>query len=124
MKLECQHYVALIDTSLPSITDIFSILLAIKPGLTVKDLYKLTHPESLGIDLFRLIQWAIMRKAIRRVHKYPVLKRPNNLDEKKPIHDFCDGYYSSDKICCERQIDYSKLEAEIEEDELLVTVCK
>ncbi|CAD5119692.1 DgyrCDS8284 [Dimorphilus gyrociliatus] len=123
-KSECQRYVALIDTSLPSISDIFSILLAIKPGLTVKELYKRTHPESLGIDLFRLIQWAVMRKVIRRVHKYPVMKKTCTLGERKLIYDYCDGHYCSDKICCERQIDYSQLEAEIEEDELLVTICK
>merc|ERR1712142_542923 len=59
-----------------SFADVFKLISEFRHGTTVKDICLRNRPErTLGVDIFRLVQYLVLKGIIRRLHRYPVHMR-------------------------------------------------
>jgi len=59
-----------------SFADVFKLVTEFRHGTTVKDICLRNRPKrQLGIDIFRLVQYLVLKGIIRRLHRYPIHMR-------------------------------------------------
>ncbi|KAL3853694.1 hypothetical protein ACJMK2_017216 [Sinanodonta woodiana] len=112
LQEECIQFVATQGRVQPSFRDIFMFYSGLTPGTTVKALCNRSNPRALKIDEKKLIQFGLMKKLIRRLHKYPI-KVPGDNDSSSKIQHltrWLNGMYSYDEICCKTGLSYQDLE--------------
>ena len=105
--------------------DIFKLVSEFRHGTTVKDICLRNRPKrTLGIDMFRLVQYLVLKGVIRRLHKYPVHMRyevmakeraAGNSNEDKMYLMF-NGKHHLDEICIKCQLSNAEVMEKIEND--------
>ena len=106
-------------------SDIFKLIAEFKHGTTVKDICLRNRPKrTLGIDMFRLVQYLVLKGIIRRLQRYPfhlryddmVKERCGNNSVEDVMYRMFDGHHHLDEICMKCQMSNSEIMAKIEAD--------
>ncbi|XP_021927171.1 GATOR complex protein NPRL2 [Zootermopsis nevadensis] len=122
---ECLLYVSKIEGNLPNLRDVFMMYCNMTHGTTLRDLCVRFNPQALRIDERKLVQFGLLHKLIRRVHKYPVYVEGNrHLSPTTPLQREFSGLASSDEICCSTGLSSQQLDEEIEYDPGVTVIWK
>lgn len=134
LQQECLEVIK-IGMDIPTFDDVLQVYAYFTPGKmsTVKQVCKLLQPRAkLNIDIRRLIQFGVVKNLIRRIQKYPVRSNglpstatgSNGATSPSPpqILQFCDGVHSYDEICVALGLNYSELDALVE-DNPAISMC-
>ena len=63
---------------------IFKLIADFKHGTTIKDICLSHRPKTtLGIDIFKLVQFLLLKGIVRRLHHYPVHMRLDNITKQR-----------------------------------------
>ncbi|XP_066998360.1 GATOR1 complex protein NPRL2 [Anabrus simplex] len=125
LQEDCLLYVSGSDSCLPSLQDVFLFYCSMTYGTTLRDLCLRFNPRSLQIDERRLVQFGLLHKLIRRIHKYPVFIESNgNSDPPSPILRCFNGASSYDEICCSFGLSAQELDELVECDPTVTVIWK
>jgi hypothetical protein len=118
----------------PAFREVFKLYCSLEHGVTVKDLCMREEPQNKGIDMRLLIQVGLMKGFIRRLHKYPLLRKPDaELTELlADVQEMMDGKHHFDEICCHKGVSHQELDEAIDkcigsyegEDEIITVFWK
>lgn len=122
---ECLLYVSKMEDNPPNLRDVFMMYCNMTHGVTFRDLCIRFNPQALRIDERKLVQFGLLHKLIRRVHKYPVFVEGNgHLSPMTPPQRDFSGLASLDEICCATGLSSQQLEEEIECDPRVTVIWK
>jgi hypothetical protein len=62
-------YILIPEGNLPTLQDVFMMYCSMTHGTTLRDLCVRFNPQALRIDERKLVQFGLLHKLIRRVHK-------------------------------------------------------
>jgi hypothetical protein len=62
-------YILIADSNPPNLRDVFMMYCSMTHGTTLRDLCVRFNPQALRIDERKLVQFGLLHKLIRRVHK-------------------------------------------------------
>ena len=114
-----------------SFRDVYKMISDFDNHTTVSDICQRYRPrENMNIDENRLVQFLVLKKILRRVHKYPVyVSDANNVagslsninvggvkGSASEFYPFFNGQKHFDEICCRTGISARKLEEQIDND--------
>jgi len=113
---------------------IFKLIADFKHGTTIKDICLSHRPKTtLGIDIFKLVQFLLLKGIVRRLHHYPVHMRLDNITKQRievgsgnlesgvlSVEDFAhrmfDGQHHLDEISMRCQLSTAQIMAIVDED--------
>ncbi|XP_023340688.1 GATOR complex protein NPRL2, partial [Eurytemora carolleeae] len=102
--------------------DLIRFISSFTYGTTVKDICSRMNPGKLGFDERRLIQFLVLKGALRRVHKYPVYQGENECTES--LYSWFTGEFSTDHISIKTGLSSQDLDFRIEADPNIVCLWK
>nr|CAD7458201.1 unnamed protein product [Timema tahoe] len=122
---ECLEYVSKTSETLASFRDVFVFYCNMTHGTTLRDLCARFNPHFLHIDERKLVQFGLLHKLIRRIHKFPVCVGSSARSSPLPfLHQTFNGQSSYDEICCKMGISSRQLAEQIEDDPRILVIRK
>jgi len=106
----------------PSLMDLYKFISSFTYGITLKDICIRMNPQRLGFDERRLVQFLVLKGALRRVHKYPVYQGE---DEKTdPLYNWFTSQFNTDQICIKTGLSTQELDFRIDSDPNILVLWK
>ncbi|XP_046839800.1 GATOR complex protein NPRL2-like [Xenia sp. Carnegie-2017] len=127
LQEECTNYVARKFRRPPLFRDVFQLYSGLSAGATVRDLCSRYNPAFLRIDERCLIQFGLMKGFIRRLHKFPVLLKPDDgmqASQNERLARWLNGSHNYDEICTETGMSHQKLDEIIENHPNITVIWK
>ncbi|PRP84868.1 hypothetical protein PROFUN_07522 [Planoprotostelium fungivorum] len=130
---ECVRYVCRSDSAPPppSFDKIFSLYASLKPSLCLRDFCQEHDTAFQRIDVRRFILFGVLNGFIRRVHRYPLMKRSQRPQQTMIKGNSAtlrsgdlDGKKSCDQLCSSLSIPFDKLDQSLKSDKEIVLLCK
>nr|CAD7200336.1 unnamed protein product [Timema douglasi] len=122
---ECLEYVSKTSETLASFRDVFVFYCNMTHGTTLRDLCARFNPHFIHIDERKLVQFGLLHKLIRRIHKFPVCVGSSARSSPLPfLHQTFNGQSSYDEICCKMGISSRQLAEQIEDDPRILVIRK
>uniref|UniRef100_A0A4W3HJL1 NPR2 like, GATOR1 complex subunit n=1 Tax=Callorhinchus milii TaxID=7868 RepID=A0A4W3HJL1_CALMI len=118
---ECLVYVTKPGHKRASLRDVFQLYCGLSPGTTARDLCSRYAQQLQHVEERKLIQFGLMKKLIRRLHKYPVKL---NREERSGPPSLYTGSHSCDEICCKTGISCKELDERLENDSNIMVCWK
>ncbi|KAG5892242.1 hypothetical protein JTB14_014612 [Gonioctena quinquepunctata] len=118
LQRRCLNYVAKSKRQPPTVRDVFRLFSAMTRGTTIKDLCIRFNTQNLRINERKLVQFGILERIIRRVHKYPVV-----LNDQPDLQKSLCGLSNLDELCCSIGVTTQQLEDQLEVDHNVVLLC-
>lgn len=137
---ECQEYVALTSTAsvagqgechhenadekinenrelaMPSLHKIFQIFSFMTHGQTLKNLCQRLNPREHNIDERRLVAFGLRHNLIRTINKFPIFVGSVPVGRQHMYN----GLYSLDEICCKTGMSPSRIEQDLQDNNVIV----
>ncbi|XP_064110777.1 GATOR1 complex protein NPRL2-like [Macrobrachium nipponense] len=126
---ECQRSVTKSSTVVPQLSHIIMLYCSMTYGISVRDLCLRFNPQTLNIDERKLVQFGLLNNIIERLHQYPVLLQPDDINfstssKQSSLHKLCNGFHSYDEICCKLGLTYKELNDQVERDPNILVLWK
>jgi len=106
----------------PTLKDLYTFITSFSHGTTLRDICMRLNPRKMGIDERRLIQYLVLKGALRRVERYPIYN-----GEEEPgdsMYSWFNNQYSTDLILIKSGMNALTLEAKIEADPNIIVLHK
>jgi len=115
--------------------DVLELVADFKHGNSVKDICLKHRPKRrLGLDIFRLVQYLVLKGVVRRLQRYPVHLDYNTIVKQKAafsnneadefMYLMFDGQHHMDEICMRCQLSETEIMEKIEDDHNVLCIIK
>ncbi|CAB0014560.1 unnamed protein product [Nesidiocoris tenuis] len=119
---DCLRAVSRSSWQLPNFRDIFRLYCSMNHGTTVKDLCLRFNLQAMKVDERKLVQFGLVEKIIRRIHKYPTIVMEGLTGEAVSLYPYFTGGFNVDEICCRLSMSTLHLETLVEKDHNVTVV--